>query len=85
MSEDSRGTTPGNLIRIDDERVREHLGRIVREIRWRTRVVGAFPAGQSALHFATAHLRHMAGMRWSTKRYLNMSLIRQNAGEALIA
>jgi len=30
MEEDSRGTTLGNVIRIDDERVREHLGRIVR-------------------------------------------------------
>lgn len=30
MEEDSRGTELGNVIRIDDERVREHLGRIVR-------------------------------------------------------
>ena len=30
MEEDSRGSTLGNVIRIDDERVREHLGRIVR-------------------------------------------------------
>jgi hypothetical protein len=26
MEEDSKGTTLGNVIRIDDERVREHLG-----------------------------------------------------------
>jgi transposase-like protein len=31
MDEDSRGTELSNVIRIDDERVREHLGRIVRE------------------------------------------------------
>ena len=30
MENDSRETLPGNVIRIDDERVREHLGRIVR-------------------------------------------------------
>ena len=30
MEEDSRGTALGNVIRIDDDRVREHLGRIVR-------------------------------------------------------
>src|SRR5919109_3681795 len=30
MEEDSRGTELSNVIRIDDERVREHLGRIVR-------------------------------------------------------
>src|SRR5215469_11992496 len=30
MEEDSKGTTLGNVIRIDDERVREHLGHVVR-------------------------------------------------------
>jgi hypothetical protein len=30
MEEDSRGTPLGNVIRINDERVREHLGRFVR-------------------------------------------------------
>src|SRR5262252_7928731 len=30
MEEDSKGTALGNVIRIDDDRVREHLGRIVR-------------------------------------------------------
>jgi hypothetical protein len=34
MEEDSKGTTLGNVIRIDDERVREHLGRVF-EARWR--------------------------------------------------
>ena len=35
--------------------------RILREIRRRTRVVGAFPDGQSALNLAAARLRHIAG------------------------
>src|SRR5215510_9743288 len=30
MEEDSKGTPLSNVIRIDDDRVREHLGRIVR-------------------------------------------------------
>ena len=30
MEEDSKGTPLSNVIRIDDERVRDHLGRIVR-------------------------------------------------------
>ena len=85
MSEDSRGTTPRNLIRIGDKRVREHPGRIMREIRRRNRVVGAFPDRQSALNLAAARLRHIAGTRWSTKRYLNVTLIPQNATEALTA
>jgi hypothetical protein len=43
-------------------------------IRRRTRVVGAFPDGQSALNLAAAKLRHIAGTAWLTKRYLNIEL-----------
>src|SRR6516165_1926112 len=39
------------------------LERILREIRRRTRVVGAFPDGQSALNLAAARLRHIAARR----------------------
>ena len=52
-------------------------------MRRRTRVVGAFPDGNSALNLAAARLRHIAGTRWSTKRYLNMQLLRQR--NAMIA
>ena len=48
----------------------------MREIRRRTRVVGAFPDRNSALNLAAARLRHIAGTR-STKRYLNMQLLKQ--------
>ena len=44
----------------------------MREIRHRTRVVGAFPDGQSCLNLAAARLRHIVGTQWSTKRYMNM-------------
>jgi putative transposase len=56
-------------------RTNNPLERIMREIRRRTRVVGAFPDGNSALNLAAARLRHIAGTRWSTKRYLNMKLL----------
>jgi len=58
-------------------RTNNPLERIMREIRRRTRVVGAFPDGQSALNLAAARLRHIAGTRWSTKRYMNMNLLKQ--------
>ena len=64
-------------------RTNNPLERIMREIRRRTRVVGAFPDGNSALNLAAARLRHIAGTRWSTKRYLNMQLLKQR--NALIA
>jgi putative transposase len=57
-------------------RTNNPLERIIREIRRRTRVVGAFPDGQSALNLAAARLRHIAGTRWSTRRYLDMSPLR---------
>ena len=57
-------------------RTNNPLERILREIRRRTRVVGAFPDGQSALNLAAARMRHIAGTAWSTKRYLNIELLK---------
>ncbi len=53
------------------------LERLMREIRRRTRAVGAFPDGESALNLAAARLRHIAGTKWSAKRYLNMKLLKE--------
>ena len=49
------------------------LERIMREIRRRSRVVGCFPDGKSALMLAAARLRYIAGTKWGTRRYMNMS------------
>jgi len=57
-------------------RTNNALERIIREIRRRTRVVGAFPDGQSALMLCAARLRHIAGSKWGQKRYLNMDLLK---------
>lgn len=53
-------------------RTNNPLERLMREIRRRTKVVGAFPDGKSALMLAAARLRHVAGTKWGTRRYLNM-------------
>ncbi len=58
-------------------RTNNPLERIMREIRRRTRVVGAFPDGQSALNLAASRLRHIAGTKWSAKRYMNTELLKQ--------
>ena len=57
-------------------RTNNGLERIMKEIRRRTRVVGAFPDGHSALMLCAARLRHVAGSRWGQKRYLNMRLLK---------
>jgi transposase-like protein len=63
-------------------RTNNPLERIMREIRRRTRVVGAFPDGQSCLNLAAARLRHIAGTQWSTRKYMNMAPLRAAQTEA---
>jgi transposase-like protein len=53
-------------------RTNNPLERLMREIRRRTRVVGAFPDGNSALILVSARLRHVVGTMWGRKRYLDM-------------
>lgn len=53
------------------------LERLNREIRRRTRVVGTFPDGQSALMLVCARLRHVVGTQWGVKRYMSMKLLEQ--------
>jgi putative transposase len=60
-------------------RTNNALERILREVRRRTRVVGNFPDGQSALMLVAARLRHIAGTKWGTRRYLDMSRLKELA------
>jgi len=66
-------------------RTNNPLERILREVRRRTRVVGAFPDGNSALMLVAARLRHVAGTRWGTRRYLNMDLLTELKKEEELA
>ncbi len=53
----------------------------MREIRRRTRVVGAFPDGNSALMLVAARLRHIGATRWGTRRYLTMERLEETNQE----
>jgi transposase-like protein len=68
-------------------RTNNPMERIMREIRRRTRVVGCFPDGNSALMLVSARLRHIAGTKWGTRVYLDMKHFRagDTATEALAA
>jgi transposase-like protein len=57
-------------------RTNNPLERIMREIRRRTRVVGCFPDGQSALMLVAARLRHIAGTKWGTQKYLTVERLK---------
>jgi putative transposase len=58
-------------------RTNNMLERVMREIRRRTRVVGAFPDGRSALMLAAARLRYVSGSRWGTRRYMDMNRLKE--------
>ena len=54
-------------------RTNNMIERLNREIRRRTRVVGSFPDGRSALMLVCARIRYVTANDWSSRRYLNMS------------
>lgn len=60
---------PEHWLRI---RTNNPLERVMKEIKRRTKVVGSFPDGRSALMLSAARLRHVAGTRWGTRKYLDM-------------
>ncbi|HSL70862.1 MAG TPA: IS256 family transposase [Longimicrobiales bacterium] len=66
-------------------RTNNPLERIIREIRRRTRVVGAFPDGHSALMLVAARLRHIAATKWGKRRYLVMEALLNPAKQEAVA
>ena len=61
------------------------IERLNREIRRRTRVVGSFPDGNSALMLVCARLRHVAGIQWGNTKYMNMKHLEALLEDASIA
>lgn len=58
-------------------RTNNAIERLNREIRRRTRVVGTFPDGKSALTLMTARLKYVADSEWGSRRYLDASLLKE--------
>jgi transposase-like protein len=63
-------------------RTNNPMERLIREVRRRTRVVGAFPDGHSALMLVAARLRYITGTKWGLRRYLDMSHLERDRDEA---
>ena len=55
------------------------------EIRRRTRVVGTFPDGHSALMLVCACLRHVADTQWGNMEYMNMKHLETVLEDASVA
>ena len=84
------GETTTHLL---DDYPREHrrrirasnmIERLSREIGRRTRAVGSFPDGRSALMPICARVRYVTSSEWSTRRYLDMSGLGENTSSELI-
>ncbi|MCY4276734.1 MAG: IS256 family transposase [Gammaproteobacteria bacterium] len=58
------------------------MERLLREARRRTKVVGAFPDGQSALMLVAARLRHVSATQWGLRKYMNVGLLAEMDKEA---
>ncbi len=63
-------------------RTNNPLERILKEVRRRTRVVGCFPDGQSALMLVAARLRHIQSTTWATRKYLDIRRLKEMDMEA---
>ena len=61
-------------------RTNNAIERLNREIRRRTRVVGTFPDGKSALMLVTARLKYIVENEWGRRRYLDVSLLEEKEG-----
>ena len=61
------------------------IERLNREIRRRTRMVGTFPDGNSALMLVCARLHHVAGTQRGCKKYMNMQHLKAAIEDAFIA
>jgi hypothetical protein len=77
----------GKIIHIDEDKIHEHLGELVRgtveETLNKLLDAEAEQLCNSALMLVTARLRHIAGTRWGTYLYLNMNLLREMEREKL--
>ena len=63
-------------------RTNNMIERLNREIRRRTRVVGSFPDGNSALMLVCARIRYVTANEWPNRRYLDMSRLDDNLAGA---
>lgn len=59
------------------------MERLLKEARRRTKVVGAFPDGHSALMLVAARLRHVSATTWGTRKYMNTKLLEEMDKDAI--
>ncbi len=53
-------------------RINNGIERVMREIRRRTRVVGVFPDGNSAMMLVGVRLKYISMTEWGTRQYMDI-------------
>jgi len=76
------GYPPQHWLRL---KTNNPMERLLKEARRRTKVVGAFPDGHSALMLVAARLRHVSATKWGTRKYMNMKLLEEMDKEAVFS
>lgn len=66
-------------------RTNNPMERVLKEVRRRTKVIGAFPDGQSAMMLVGARLRHITTTKWGTVKYMNMDHLAEINIEEILA
>jgi transposase-like protein len=66
-------------------RTNNPMERVLKEVRRRTKVIGAFPDGQSAMMLVGARLRHITTTKWGTVKYMNMDHLKEKTNEENLA
>jgi putative transposase len=74
------GYPPQHRLKIQTNKPMQQLRK---EARRRTKVVGAFPEGNSALMLVAARLRHVSTSAWGTRKYMNMELLNEMDQDAM--
>jgi len=64
-------------------RTNNPMERILKEVRRRTKVIGAFPDGQSALMLVGARLRYVTTTKGGTVKYMNMDHLKERDTEEI--
>jgi serine/threonine protein kinase len=63
---------------FDGETVSDTLAAVLRkDLEWDSCPRTRFPDGESALMLVAARLRHIAGTKWGSRRYLDLELLEQ--------
>ena len=77
--------SPGSFSHADAQSRQQDIKRLNREIRRRTRMIGTFPDGNSAMMLVCAKLRHAADNQLDSRKFMNRKPLEAALEDTFIA